>query len=73
MSKQVQVIRFNVQVTENVSFMLEVKVSDLESKNIEDIAKKQIEYLEKLGYFEGCDIDDLCLYGKITFAWQGWA
>ena len=69
MSKQKHVIRFNVEVTENSSFMLEVEIKELNNKNVEQLANEQALRLKDLGYFD--DFTSI-RNGAIKFSWQGW-
>jgi len=74
MKSSQHVIKFKVQVTENVSFDLTVNINDLHSKNVETLAKEYAISMQNYGWFEGINFDseDFNWYGKIMFSWQGW-
>ena len=68
------VIKFQVQVTEKVSFGLTVNINDLHNKNVETLVRDEAVFMQRKGWFEGIDFDseDFTWYGKILFTWQGW-
>ncbi|AGG57903.1 hypothetical protein VPBG_00131 [Vibrio phage helene 12B3] len=68
------VMKFKVQVTDTVSFDLQVDINDLHSKDVETLAKNEAIFMQRMGWFEGINFDseEFTWYGKIMFSWQGW-
>ena len=67
-----QIIRFTVQVTNNISTTVDIPVENLKSENVDVFVKTKIKQSQLFGFLPDLDVDNLNLHGKIIFAWQGW-
>lgn len=73
MPKSKLVVRFSVELTEQVSFMLEIDADKFLSCDVEQLALDKARRMQDLGYFEGLNLDDeMAVFGKIKFMSKVW-
>ena len=67
------IIRFNVQVTNNISFLLEIDIEELNSRSVIGLALDKALWMKSNhGYFSDIELTESIFFNKIVFAWQGW-